>query len=109
MLRTQPIKFLADCDIKKYNISQQIAKFKAGRINLPANIGKDNNNKIAVIKIAHTNKGIWWSVNPGARILITVLIKFIAPNNEDIPARCNENIAKSTAPPAWEIKLDKGG
>ncbi len=28
-----------------------------------------------------------------------VLIKFIAPNNEDIPAKCKLNIAKSTEPP----------
>jgi hypothetical protein len=28
-----------------------------------------------------------------------VVMKFIAPNNEEIPAKCNENIAKSTDPP----------
>ena len=39
----------------KLNNSQQIAEFKAGSIILPANTGKDNNNKIAVTKIAHTN------------------------------------------------------
>jgi hypothetical protein len=29
----------------------------------------------------------------------TVVMKFIAPNIDDIPAKCNENIPKSTAPP----------
>ena len=47
----------------------------------PANTGKDNNNNIAVIKIAHTNKGNLYIVIPGALILITVVIKLIAPNN----------------------------
>lgn len=75
----------------------------------PANIGKDNNNNIAVTKIAHTNKGIWCKVNPGALIFNIVLIKLIAPNNEDIPAKCKENIAKSTAPPVCDINPDKGG
>jgi len=28
-----------------------------------------------------------------------VVIKLIAPNKEDAPAKCNENIPKSTAPP----------
>ena len=43
------------CFYDKLNSSQQIVEFKAGSINLPANTGKDNNNKIAVTKIAHTN------------------------------------------------------
>lgn len=75
----------------------------------PANIGNDNNNNHAVINTAHTNKGIKWKCNPGALILMIVLIKFIAPNIEDIPAKCNENITKSTEPPEWPITLDNGG
>jgi hypothetical protein len=35
---------------------QQTARFKAGT-NAPAKTGRDNNNKIAVTKIAQTNKG----------------------------------------------------
>lgn len=38
-----------------------------------------------------------------------VVIKFIAPRIEDIPAKCKENIAKSTAPPEWYSIEDKGG
>lgn len=79
---------------------QQIAEFKAGAIkNAPANTGRVNNNKIAVIKIAHTNRGNLWNVIPGALIFIIVVIKFIAPSIDEIPAKCNENIAKSTEPP----------
>ena len=36
--------------------SQHTARFRAGTI-LPAKTGNDNNNKIAVTKIAQTNKG----------------------------------------------------
>jgi len=28
-----------------------------------------------------------------------VVMKFIAPNIEEIPAKCNENMARSTDPP----------
>lgn len=48
-------------------------------------------------------------VKPGTLILNMVVIKFIAPNNEEIPARCKLNIAKSTAPPEWATILDNGG
>jgi len=65
----------------------------------PAKTGNDSNNKKAVIKTAHTNKGTLCAVIPGALIFIIVTIKFIAPNIEDIPAKCKLKIAKSTAPP----------
>lgn len=32
-------------------------------------------------------------------MFIIVVIKLVAPNNEDIPAKCNENMARSTEPP----------
>jgi hypothetical protein len=47
-----------------------------------------------------TNKGIRSKVIPFDRILITVVIKLTAPKIEEIPARCNEKIAKSTEAPA---------
>jgi len=65
----------------------------------PANIGRDNNNKIAVIKIAQTKIGILKRVRPGFLIFRIVDIKLIAPNNELIPAICKENIAQSTLLP----------
>jgi hypothetical protein len=73
--------------------------FFTGQNNLPANIGKDNKSNIAVINIAHTNKGILCIESPGALIFNIVAIKFIAPNRELIPSICNANIAKSTAGP----------
>jgi hypothetical protein len=36
---------------------------------------------------------------PGARKLIIVVIIFIEPNKEEIPATCKLNIDKSTAAP----------
>jgi len=65
----------------------------------PANTGNDNNNKKAVINTAQTNKGILCIFNPGERIFITVVIKFIAPRIEEAPAKCKLKIAKSTEPP----------
>jgi len=53
----------------------------------PANTGKDNSNKIAVITTDHTNKGNRSNVIPEDRILITVVIKFTAPKIEEIPAK----------------------
>jgi hypothetical protein len=36
-------------------------------------------------------------------------MKFIAPNIDDIPAKCKLNIAKSTAPPPIYSTDDSGG
>jgi hypothetical protein len=36
-------------------------------------------------------------------------MKLIAPNKEEIPARCKLNIAKSTEPPECDCILDNGG
>jgi len=56
----------------------------------PARTGKDKRSRNAVINTAHTNKGVLFAVIPGARILVIVTIKLIAPKIEDTPARCNE-------------------
>jgi hypothetical protein len=53
----------------------------------PAKTGKDNNNKIAVIKTDHTNKGILSIDIFFERIFIIVEIKLIAPKIEEIPAK----------------------
>jgi len=75
----------------------------------PANTGKDSNNKIAVIKTAQANKGIW-SINiPAARILITVEIKLIAPRIEEAPAKWREKMARSTEAPLCAAGPAKGG
>ncbi len=52
----------------------------------PANTGKANNNKIAVINMAHTNRGSLSKVKLGALILIVVAIKFVAPKIDEAPA-----------------------
>ena len=83
---------------EKGKSSQHTARFKAGT-NLPANTGNDNNSNIAVTKIAHTNNGNLCNDIPGALMFNTVVIKLIAPNKEDTPAKCRLNMAKSTDPP----------
>jgi hypothetical protein len=39
----------------------------------------------------------------------TVVIKFIAPKIDEIPAKCKLKIAKSTLAPEWYSMLAKGG
>lgn len=75
----------------------------------PARTGKDNNNKNAVIKTDHTNRGNLCIYIPRALILIMVVIKLIAPSIEEAPARCKLKIAKSTAAPEWPRVLESGG
>lgn len=66
----------------------------------PASTGKDRSNRTAVITTAQTNNGIRSRRSPFHRMLITVVIKFRAPRIDEIPAKCNEKIAKSTEGPA---------
>jgi len=75
----------------------------------PANTGKLSKRSKAVIPTAHTKRGIRSSRTPSLRILRIVVIKLTAPKIEEIPARCNEKILKSTEAPAWAIVLDRGG
>jgi len=65
----------------------------------PARTGRDSNNKIAVIKIDHGNRGVFLKFIILGFILKMVVIKLMAPRIEEIPARCNEKIAKSTDGP----------
>jgi hypothetical protein len=65
----------------------------------PAKTGKDNNNKTAVITTDHPNNVALCNLIPGDLIFNIVVIKFIAPNSELTPAKCNPNIAKSTLGP----------
>jgi len=62
-----------------------------------------------VINTDQTNKGSLKNVNPQTRILIIVVIKLIAPNKEEIPAKCKLKIAKSTEPPECETTPLNGG
>jgi hypothetical protein len=36
-------------------------------------------------------------------------MKFIAPNIDEIPAKCKLNIARSTEPPEWDCIPARGG
>jgi hypothetical protein len=65
----------------------------------PARTGKDNNNNTAVTTTAQANNTTLCNLIPGDLILNIVVIKFIAPNNELTPDKCNPNIAKSTLGP----------
>lgn len=75
----------------------------------PANTGRDKSSNRAVNATDHTNKGIRSKVIPVDRMLITVVMKFTAPRIEEIPARCNLKMAKSTEAPLWATFADKGG
>ena len=75
----------------------------------PAKTGNDNSNKTAVTSIDQTNKGILCKVIPGALILKIVVIKLIAPRIDEAPAKCRENIARSTAGPGEPRFADNGG
>jgi len=75
----------------------------------PAKTGNDNNNKQAVITVAHVNRGNWSNLIFLIFMLIIVVIKLIAPKIEEIPAKCKEKIDKSTEGPEWAILEDKGG
>lgn len=53
----------------------------------PARTGKDSKRRIVVINTDHTNKLSRSQIIPGARMLITVVMKFTAPKIEEIPAK----------------------
>ena len=62
----------------------------------PANTGKESKSNTAVISTAQAKRGMLSSTIPKERRFPKVLIKLTAPNNEEIPARWREKIAKST-------------
>jgi len=75
----------------------------------PAKTGKDSNNNTAVTNIAQPNKGTLCNTCPGILIFMIVVMKFIAPSIDEIPAKCNENMAKSTEPPLCACAPANGG
>lgn len=65
-----------------------------------ARTGSDRRRRTAVIRTAHTNRGVWyWEIAAGF-MLIIVVIKLIAPRIEETPARWREKIVRSTDAPA---------
>lgn len=75
----------------------------------PARTGRERRSRNVVINTDHTNKGSRSKEIPGARILITVVIKLIEARIDEAPARCREKIARSTDPPACAMFLESGG
>jgi len=62
-----------------------------------------------VIRTDQTNKGICSRDISFGRIFMIVVIKLIDPKIEEIPAKCREKMARSTALPLWEMFLARGG
>lgn len=75
----------------------------------PANTGSDSRRSTTVITTAQTNSGIRSRRSPDHRMLITVVIKLMAPRIDEAPAKCSEKIARSTEGPACAIFLARGG
>lgn len=75
----------------------------------PARTGSDKRRRITVMVTAHTNRGMRSNCIPCHRILITVVIKLMAPKIEEAPAKCREKIARSTEGPEWAMLEAKGG
>jgi len=52
-----------------------------------ARTGRDRRRRTAVIRTAHTNRGVWyWEIAAGF-ILMMVVMKLIAPRIDDTPAK----------------------
>jgi hypothetical protein len=49
------------------------------------------------------------NLNKSMKGIIYVFFEFIAPNMDEIPAKCNENMARSTDPPLCACAPAKGG
>lgn len=90
---------------------KEVFRFRSVRsiVMAPASTGKVSSRRITVMITAHTNSGIRSKRIPFHRILMTVVIKLIAPRMDEAPAKCKEKIAKSTDGPEWARLLESGG
>lgn len=90
---------------------KEVFRFRSVRsiVIAPARTGRERRRRIVVIFTAHTNRGIRSNRRPFHRMLMTVVIKLIAPKIDEIPARWREKMAISTEGPAWAIFLERGG
>jgi hypothetical protein len=75
----------------------------------PAKTGRESRSRRAVIPTDQTNRGIRSRVILGARILMIVVMKLIAPRIELAPAKWSEKIERSTLAPEWAIFPERGG
>ena len=74
-----------------------------------AKTGSDRRRRTAVMRTAHTNRGVWYCEMAGGFMLIIVVMKLIAPRIDEMPARWREKIVRSTDAPAWARFPDSGG
>lgn len=74
-----------------------------------ARTGSERRRRTAVIRTAHTNRGVWYCEMAGGFILIMVVIKLIAPRIEETPARWSEKMVRSTEAPACARFPARGG
>lgn len=66
----------------------------------PASTGRDSRSRTAVMKTDQENSGVCCGFCLVFRVLMIVLMKFMAPMIELAPARCREKIVRSTDAPA---------
>lgn len=78
-------------------------------VKAPAKTGRARIRRITVIKTDQINKGIFSVGIPSRRAFKIVVVKLIAPSNEDTPARWRDRIVRSTAGPAWATLPARGG
>lgn len=74
-----------------------------------ARTGSESSRRTAVIRTAHTNKGVWYWEMAGGFMLMIVVMKLIAPRIDETPARWREKIARSTEAPACARFPARGG
>lgn len=74
-----------------------------------ARTGRESRRSTAVIRTAHTNRGVWYWEMAGGFMLIIVVMKLIAPRMEEIPAKWREKMVRSTDAPAWAKFPARGG
>lgn len=74
-----------------------------------ARTGRESRRRTAVIRTDHTNRGVWYCVMAGGFMLMIVVMKLIAPRMDEMPAKCNEKIVRSTEAPGCDMLPAKGG
>lgn len=88
-----------------------VLKFRSVRsiVIAPAKTGNERRRRTAVIFTDQTNSGRRSNSIARQRILITVVMKLIAPKIEEMPARWREKMARSTDAPLWAKFPERGG
>src|SRR5690606_15294462 len=88
-----------DASNERLNISKNSATVMTGTA---------NNSKNWVTSVIHVNTGIFISVMPGARMLMTVAIRLTAPVSEAMPTICRPSPQKSMPLPGENGTVELG-